>query len=252
VDEPTRHLVTPQAPEPSVSAGYADPFDFFTILSPTDWIATFLKELTGRDPLGWISSSFMGEWEALAKCGTAYHNLARACQDLGVNIQEGELLLDASWAGNANDAAHAYFCDLASKVSAMQFALDAAADDYADAARGTWLFASQVKNLLEATVDSAVIAAACTAAGTALIETGVGAVVGYGLATLEVARILELLARAGQIIHIAGLAIEGLTGGIMNLADQGGSLASYPLPAAAYDHPSVVPHDGAERSAVPA
>lgn len=238
MDEPTRHLVTPQ-PEASISAGYADPFDFFSILSPTEWIATFLTEITGWDPLGSISSSFMGEWAAFAKCGIAYRNLARACQDLGVNIQEGELRLDALWEGNANDAAHAYFCDLASKVSAMQFALDAAATDYADAARGAWLFANQAKDLLQAIVDSAVIVAACTAAGTALIETGVGAVVGYGLAALEVARIVAFLARAQKIIQIAGMVIEGLTGGVMNLADQGGSLAKYPLPGAAYDHPAV-------------
>jgi hypothetical protein len=239
VEEPTRHLVPVQAPEPSISAGYADPFEFFAILSPTDWIATFLKEITGWDPLGWISSSFMGEWEAFAKCGIAYSNLARACQDLGVNIQEGELRLDPSWEGNANDAAHAYFCNLASKVSATQFALDAAAKEYSDAARGAWLFANQLKNLLEAIIDAAVIAAACTAVGTALIETGVGAVVGYGLAALEIARIIELLARAGKIIQTAGMVIEGFTGGVMNLANQGGSLAAYPLPGAAYDHPAV-------------
>ncbi len=239
MDEPTRHLVPPEAPEPSISAGYADPFDFFSILSPTDWIASFLKEITGWDPLGWISGSFMGEWEAFAKCGIAYSNLARACQDLGVNIQEGELQLDASWEGNANDAAHAYFCDLASKVSAMQFALDAAADNYANAARGAWLFSNQVKNVLEAIIDSAVIAATCTAAGTALIETGVGAVVGYGLAALEVARIIRLLASAAKIIQVAGLVIEGFAGAIMNLADQSGSLAKHPLPGIAYDHPAV-------------
>ncbi len=239
MEEPTRHLVTPGVPEPSISAGYADPFDFFSILSPTDWTASFLKELTGWDPLGWISRSFMGEWEAFAKCGIAYGNLARACQDLGVNIQEGDLRLDASWEGNANDAAHAYFSDLASKISAMQFALDAAASNYSDAARGAWLFANQVKNVLEVIVDSTVLAAACTAAGTALIETGIGAVVGYGLAAMEVARIIQLLARAAQIIQTAGLVIEGLTGSIMNLADQGGSLANYPLPRAGYQHPAV-------------
>jgi hypothetical protein len=239
VDEPTRHLVPPDAGEPSISAGYADPFEFFAILSPTDWIASFLKEITGWDPVGWISGSFMGEWDAFARCGIAYGNLARACQDLGVNIQEGELRLDASWEGNANDAAHAYFSDLASKVSTMRFALDAAAQNYSDAARGAWLFANRIKDLLEAVIDSAVIAAACTAVGTALIETGVGPVVGYGLAALEVVRIIELLHRAGLVIETAGLVIEGFAGGILNQTAQGGSLAKYPLPEAAYDHPAV-------------
>jgi hypothetical protein len=181
----------------------------------------------------------MGEWEAFAKCGIAYRNLASACQDLGVNIQGGEIRIDASWEGNANDAAHAYFSELAAKVGGMRLALEAAADKYSDAARGAWLASNQVKNILEAIIDSAVIAAACTAVGTALIETGAGAVIGYGLAALEVARIIKLLARAGQIIQTAGIVIEGFAGGVMNLANQGGSPAEYRLPGAAYDHPAV-------------
>ncbi|HEX6501586.1 MAG TPA: hypothetical protein VF054_21505 [Micromonosporaceae bacterium] len=239
MEQPTRHLVPPQPADPSISGGYADPFDFFSILSPTDWIANFLIEITGWDPLGWICSSFMGDWQAFASCGIAYANLARACQDLGVNIQEGELRLEASWEGNAADAARAYFSDLAAKVSGMQIALDDAAQEYEKAARGAWLAANQVKNLLESIIDSAVIAAGCTAAGTALIETGAGAVVGYGLAALEVARITEMIARAGQIIQTAGMVIEGVAGTLVNLANQGGSLARYPLPAAAYHHPAL-------------
>lgn len=238
MDDPTRHLVDPVA-ESSISSGYADPFDFFSVLSPTSWISYFLQEVTGWDPLGWVASSFMGDWQAWARCGVAYSNLGVACRDLGVNVQQGVLTLDGSWDGNASDAAYMYFSDLAVKVSQTRLALDAAAKEYADAARGAWLAANQVKGILEAIIDSAVIAAAATAAGTALIETGVGAVVGYGVAALEVARIAELLARAGKIIQTAGLVIEGATGSIMTLADQGGSLAKYPLPGTGYDYPAV-------------
>jgi hypothetical protein len=84
-----------------------------------------------------------------------------------------------------------------------------------------------------------VIAAACTAAGTAAIETGVGTAVGYGLAALEVARITELLDRALKVIQVAGTVIEGAAGLVMDLSNQGGTLARYPLPDAAYDHPAV-------------
>lgn len=232
-------LIVPRVRDASVSNDYADPFSLFSVLSPSDWIDSFLQALTGWDPLGYLSSSLAGEWEAFAECGVAYGHIARACQDLGINIQEGEIRLDRSWDGNANDAAHRYFCELASRVSAMQLAFDDAAENYAKAAQGAWLAANQVKNLLESILDSAVIAAACTAAGTAAIETGVGTAVGYGLAALEVARITELLSRAQRIIQTAGTVIEGAAGLVMNLSNQGGTLASYPLPDAAYDHPAV-------------
>jgi hypothetical protein len=217
VEDVRGELIVPQVPDASLSNYYADPFNLFSVLSPSDWIDSFLQALTGWDPLGYLSSSLAGEWEAFARCGVAYGQIARACQDLGVNIQEGEIRLDRCWDGNANDAAHRYFCDLASSVSAMQIALNDAAENYAKASQGAWLAANQVKNVLESILDSVVIAAACTAAGTAAIETGVGTAVGYGLAALEVVRITELLDRALKVIQVAGT----------------------PLPDAAYDHPAV-------------
>lgn len=50
-------------------------------------------------------------------------------------------------------------------------------------------------------LDAAVLAGITAAAGTVLVEAGVGAIVGYGLAALEVARIIELIGKAGKIIQ---------------------------------------------------
>jgi hypothetical protein len=120
----------------------------------------------------------------------------------------------------------------------LQTPLHDAAERYATAARGAWLAANQVNGVLEAIVDKAILASICAAAGTVLAETGVGAVVGYGLAALQVAQIIELIGRAGLIVNTVGALIEGIIGEIMALANQGGDLSRFPLPDTAYHHPA--------------
>jgi hypothetical protein len=240
VENPTRHLVDPGDPEPYFGDGYADPFDIFGMISPTHWINEFLKELAGWDVIGWISENFTGEWSAYAKCGMAFENLGRSLQDLGVNIQQGAIDVDKYWDGNAADAAYKYFSDVAAATSGTQVALYKASEEYARAAKGIWLFANQISGIVEAIIDAAVIAGITAAAGTALIETGVGAVVGYGLSALEAARIIELIGKAGTVIQTAGTVIMGIGGAIVGLAHQGGDLKALALPDRPYDHPAVV------------
>jgi hypothetical protein len=239
MEDPTRHLVDPGEPQADISNGYADPFDLFGMISPAHWINEFLKELVGWDVIGEMTASFTGEWEAYAKCGAAFDNLGKCMQDVGVNIQQGALDVDRKWSGNAADAAYLYFSEVAAATSSMQLALYEAAERYADASRGIWLFADQVAGILESVVDKAVLAGICAAAGTVLAETGVGAVAGYGLAALQIAQIIELIGKAGVIIQTAGTVIEGIAGLIMGLANQGGSLKKIQFPGGAYNHPAV-------------
>jgi hypothetical protein len=55
-------------------------------------------------------------------------------QDIGVNVSYGNVTLDASWQGNAADAAFMYFADLSAKVSGQQIALNKLAEQYETAA----------------------------------------------------------------------------------------------------------------------
>jgi hypothetical protein len=91
--------------------------------------------------------------------------------------------------------------------------------------------------ILQALADKAILAGIAAAAGTALIETGVGAVAGYGAAALIVLDMLQLINDASVIINTAGSVILGLFGGVMDAAYQGGDLTSVPLPASAYSGP---------------
>jgi hypothetical protein len=69
--------------------------------------------------------------------------------------------------------------------------------------------------------------------------SGIGAIVGYGVATLVVADMLRLINLAATKIQAFGTVILGLFGAGMDAAHQGGDLSTVPLPAAAYQHPAL-------------
>lgn len=237
MDNPTAFLTEPAKPDDSVSNGFANPLDLFNYVSPSAWLNSAIEKLTGVDVFGWMTDWVSGDWEALWKYGDAMADLARCMQQIGINIQAGMVQLDASWDGNASDAAYKYFSDLAAATSGQQFAIAKTQESYHKAALGAWQLSNQLGNILQALADKAILAAIAAAAGTALIETGVGAVAGYGAAAYIVLDMMQLINDASVIINTAGTAILGLFGGVMDAAYQGGDLTAVPLPANAYSGP---------------
>lgn len=238
MDEPTSYLTEPRA-EPDVNQGYVNPTGFFDAVSLTHWINEAIEGLTGHNLINELVEPFTGDWEAFANCGVALANTADCLQQLGKNAQYSAYTLDARWDGNASDAAYHYFTDLALAVSHLQGPLDKAADEYARTARGVWLAADTVASLTKQAIDAALIAIIASAAGTITAATGAGAVLGYGVAALEVVRILQIINKAGKIITSAGVAIGGSFGTIMALANQSRELTGGTLPRSAYAHPAL-------------
>jgi hypothetical protein len=237
VDDPTRFLKQPGEPDDSITNGFANPLDLFNYVSPSAWINEAIENLTGVNVFNWITDWVGGDWEAIWKFGDAMGNLAQCMQQIGMNIQRAFLDLDRSWDGNASDAAYQYFSSLATTTSGQQAALIKICDDYHKAATGAWQLSNQLGNILQALADKAIIAGIAAAAGTATIETGVGAVVGYGVAAWQVIEMMNLINKASTIMNTAGTVILGIFGTGMNLGYQGGQLAATPLPAVAYSHP---------------
>ena len=237
MSEATRFLVDPPEPDDSVTNGFANPLDVFNYVSPSAWVNELIETASGVDIFGLATEALSGEWAALWKFGDAMANLAQCLQEIGIGIQAGALTLDRAWDGNAGDAAYNYFTTLAAATSGQQAALYASAQGYHDAARGAWQLSSQLGNLLQAIVDEAILMGISVAVGTATIETGVGAVVGYGMAAYQAVQIAQLVNKASQIINTAGTLILGAFGAGMDFADQGGDLSAVPLPAAPYAPP---------------
>ncbi|MFU8850721.1 hypothetical protein ACNAW0_07015 [Micromonospora sp. SL1-18] len=237
MEDPTRFLVGPAKPDSSVSNGFANPLDLFNYVSPSAWLNAAIQKLTGVDVFGWMTTWLSGDWEAIWKFGDAMGNLAACMQQIGMNIQQGMVDLDGEWDGQASDAAYQYFSRLASATSSQQLELYEIRDNYHKAATGAWQLSNQLGNILQALADKAIIAGIAAAAGTATAETGVGAVVGYGVAALMVVDMLALINKASTLINTAGTVILGLFGTGMDVAYQGGDLSAIKLPTLAYAAP---------------
>lgn len=239
MDDPTRHLTEPQPVEPSDAGGYLNPLNVLDLASPTAWINYGIKELTGYDVLESFVKPFSGDWSAYSRYGDALRHLGPAAQDIGVNIQQELDRVDASWEGNANDSAYNYFNNLAARTSEIQHALYAAAAEYEDAARGIWLLAQQMANIIQSVVDEFVIIAAAMAVGTALIETGVGPIVGYGLAAWRIAKVYSLITKASTIIQTGGMIVLTLASFLVEADNRLRQLGTFGIPDTPYDHPAV-------------
>lgn len=237
MDDPTALLVAPGAPDESITNGFVNPLDFFNYLSPSAWVNEAIANLTGVDVFGWMTDWVGGDWEAVWKFGDSLGYLGDCFQQIGINIQQAILDADERWDGNAADSAYQYFSTLAGAVSGQQLALHQAAVNYHNAARGAWQLSSQLGNILQALADKAVIAGISAALGTVTAETGVGALVGYGVSGLMVVQMLELVNRASTIANTAGTVILGFFGAGRDLANQGADLSGVPLPAVGYATP---------------
>lgn len=237
--DPSTFLTAPTTPDESVSNGFVNPVDLFNYVSPSAWINSGIDKATGIDIFGYFTDAVAGEWDAIWKFGEAMGHLAGCLQELGMNIQQGMLDLDRDWDGNAAHAAYQYFSQFAAAVSGQQLDLRQIQQDYHKAALGAWQLSNQLGNILQAIADKFVIAGIAAAAGTITAETGVGAIVGYGIAGLQVLQMLKLFNDASIKINTAGSVIAGIFGGGMDIGYKGGDLTTVPLPAAAYSTPGV-------------
>ncbi|OJF12583.1 WXG100 family type VII secretion target [Couchioplanes caeruleus] len=230
---PESHLKPPPEPEnPSNPLGWMD------YLSLSSWAAKGCDIIFGFDPIGEMQEKLFGDWEALASMQAVLTNSGSALHDLAANIQSGATTLQSTWRGNAGDTAYRYFTDLATAVDALKDPLNKIGEAYRVMAESVWAAGEAVGGALKGLIDSAVVAGIAAAAGTITAETGVGAVVGYGIAGVEVANMLRLWGEATKFAQNATAAVllfrSVLTGTLSDL-----EMVKLPVigGGAGYDHP---------------
>ncbi|MEU4420967.1 hypothetical protein AB0F81_10090 [Actinoplanes sp. NPDC024001] len=237
--DPTVHLIEPSArTEQVLDQPFSHPGSVFDWFSPTHIINAFIKEAAGYDVVGEASKVFGGDWEAIWKAAGAIANLGDALQDIGINTTSGNLDLDNQWDGNASEAAYVYFTQLGATLSEQRQSLTDLAESYQKAAEGTFRIAESFSGILKDMGDAAIMGVIGASAGTAAIETGVGAVAGYAFAAYQARKIYMLGARLKMIISTGYNDIMMLAGVIQSWSADTGALSRYPLPNAAYQHPS--------------
>lgn len=236
--DPAVHLTSPAARSETIwGQPFSNPGSVFDWFSPTHIINEFIKQAAGYDVVGDAAKVFGGDWEAIWQAAGAIANLADAIQDIGINVAGGNLDLDPQWDGNAADTAYVYFTDLGSALSAQKESLSALSDSYLKAAEGAYRIAESFSGVLKDIGDAAIMGVIAASAGTATIETGVGAVAGYSFAAYQAYKIYNLGADAKLIISTGYNQINFLTGIIQSWSADTGALSRHPLPNA-YAHPT--------------
>lgn len=236
VVEPTSRLKVPGTPDE-----FKSPLEALNkasdLISPTYWMNEIISASTGFNPLDKSKEYFAGDWEAYAKCGEAWENLGKMCTDISRNISSGNVELDGSWDGNAADSAFDYFQKMADRCDELQSDLEALSTQYGVVAQGVWSTAEAVGAILGQIGDAAATAAIAAAAGTLTSWTGWGAAVGYGVAGLEIIRIIDLWGEVTKTVNSAQLMVNGAMGLIETVGGElVGKLQDLPLPREAYNN----------------
>ncbi|MEH0843309.1 hypothetical protein V6U81_13075 [Micromonospora sp. CPCC 205711] len=196
------HLDVPgEAKNPSNALGWMD------YLSPASWVNEVFDHVFGFNPVGEIQDKVSGDWEALAKMAPVVDNIGGALRDLAYNVQSGASTLHPLWQGVAGDGAFRYFTTTANAVADLHTPLGTISKAYLDMADAVWSAGEALGGVVKSLIDGAIIAGVAAAAGTVTSETGVGAVVGYGLAAAEVANLFRLWGEATKLCQQIAAAV---------------------------------------------
>ncbi|GAA1805630.1 WXG100 family type VII secretion target [Planosporangium flavigriseum] len=232
--------------EPSARLKPVDDVEFTHPLAFLDDISVSNSALKGFDfvfgfnPLEKIAEFLLGDWKAVANAGVAIGRAADALHDLGYNVQGGAIALRGGWQGAAADAGYAHFTGLASGINALIGPMREISKQFESIAHGVYSFSEAATGWVKGMIDSAVVAGIAAAAGTVTAETGVGAVIGYGVAAYEVARILDLWYKGTSAMNALYGVVQGAVGFIeVNLSQLYGADLPEPSGYPAYRHPVV-------------
>ncbi|MFC5146539.1 hypothetical protein [Streptomyces aureoversilis] len=237
VTEPTACLVPPAEPEE-----FLDPMkplnDVAELLSPSGWLFKLAELYLPKDPVKWAKESFAGDWEAYARCVSAWQATGRACDGVARNLRSGSARIDVTWDGNAAGAAALYFAALAGNLVDFRTALDAMGVEYLAIAQAVSAAGEAVGDCLGAIVD-ALIALALAAAVEAA-SGGTAAVAAAALGTEELLTILREWERMVRCVAAVQALVHAGHGTLVRLGTEAlAGLNAFPLPGASYDHPAV-------------
>jgi uncharacterized protein YukE len=234
---PTGRLTAPVTPDE-----FADPMlvvnTLNDLISPGYWVGEVLGVLINCNPAEEVSRRLAGDWQAVAKCGSAFNSLGFFDSDVGVNIMHNHRLLLNEWVGKAANASFDYFTRLAAVLEQHKTAFESLRDSYQRIAMGVWRFAKLAKDMVQSIFDAAFWVAVEAAAGGVLAESVVGPAVLWSVAALECLTIVrtwgKLLEMFNAVQNIMGLAVAEID---VVLGSQTG-FAAHPLPGS-YQHPAV-------------
>jgi hypothetical protein len=242
VADPAERLKKPQVDgdkeEPSTL--YRDLTSYGDVFSPSALASMAFEKFLGVNPVDEAKNALGGNWEEYAQCAKAWEALGLFCDDLARNIESGNKSLDATWSGNAADAAYVYMETLAKDIAAMKGSFEQLKEQYEIVTDGVWNAAEACGDLLSGMLDLAILIGITMAAGASTSWTLVGPVVAAGAVAAEVVAMINLWSRLTTVITEVGMVVSASTAAVEQIGHlHQANMIKFPLPGKGYDHPGV-------------
>ncbi|MEU8376631.1 hypothetical protein AB0C22_26440 [Micromonospora sp. NPDC048894] len=232
VAEPTNKLVSPN---------YATAVEMWKInpladlISPAAWLRQVSVWLFGYDPFEDWSKQLSGDWDAYVHCAAAWRIIGDALFDVGRNLVATAGDVPKVWRGNAAEAEQEFQLKLGTAAMALHPICDQYAELYTKAAEAAKQLFDVVSGLTAKLIDVLVVINLASAVGTATIETGVGPVVGYGVAAYYAWQAYDLYDEISTFYGNAEATFKGIAGTI-GMIQAGAAVAALP-DLKPYHHP---------------
>jgi hypothetical protein len=162
------------------------------LVSPAAWVRQVTITLFGHDPFDEWTRALSGDWASYVHCGAALSRVGDGAYDIGRNLLAGARDAEQVWRGDAADAERNFQVTLGGATTSFRDACASCATLYGRAADAVSKLRDVTGDLIAGLLDALIMVNLASAAGTALIETGVGALAGYGLAAYYAERAYHL------------------------------------------------------------
>ncbi|GIL31654.1 hypothetical protein [Actinocatenispora comari] len=239
VKDPTDRLVAPKEPsDKDFDSAWDDWTKFTGSLSVSHWLLEAMDLVCGCNPVEQVSEYIGGSWASYAKQAEMWRNIGKAVGDVAANVDHGEATLALSWQGNAANGALHYFDKLIEEIQEQPKVLNKIADAYEKAAHGVWAFTQAIGGLIEGLIDELLEVAAAMLAAELTAETGVGAIVGTGVAVFEAAEAMHTWGEITKAINATNEIVDNAISTLEDLASSGaGELKLSTFSQGAYQNP---------------
>jgi hypothetical protein len=209
VAAPTAHLRTPEWAAETVRFQMHYVWD---ALSPSSWIRQISMWTLKHDPFEAWLKVLSGDWSGYYRCAVVWQQISACAYDLGTNLLRAAHDTPLVWRGNAATTTEAILVANAAVLDELAEAGLFYSDRYRDAAQAAIKCFDTVSALAGDLVDRLLLAGVAAAMGTATIETGIGALIGYSVAGYYAYQALKIVYEVQIAINTLSTVVTGLAG----------------------------------------
>lgn len=187
------------------------------LLSPSEWVWTVSGWLGTQSIKDDILDVFGGRWVDLYEFAHMLDGMGKMLTELKGRVDSCAGALSVYWQGYSANSAQEYFAELSKSLADAATQLSDASENFNTFLQGVDDLLGTLADAAHGFIDALMVAAVAAAAGTITAETGVGAVVGYGVAGISLLVALSRAKKVWDTVQDAMLLLDLLTS-IQNLS----------------------------------